>query len=105
MKPTPELIEALANLEAHYIYNATGISENRDIGFDLLPAAFASLLLHYEDRAQYKDCVRIMRAILDAYAPRQAGEVEPLNPEGDSGPNHTPDATLDSEAVKWNLSL
>ena len=77
MKPTQKTIEHLVSLEAHYHYEP----ENFDCPHreailcqpeDPIGVAFANLILHYEDLSSYNDCARIVRAIIDTYAPRRS---------------------------------
>lgn len=74
MKPTKELIDDLVTLEAHYHYSSESDCAARErLLCHSLPLGdpFGDLLVHFEDQGRYDDCARIIRAILDTYAPRR----------------------------------
>ena len=76
MNPTQETIDALVQLEAYYHYTPQGendLARDAILGQpeDPIGSGFADLILHFEDQKRYDDCARIIRAILDTYAPRR----------------------------------
>lgn len=77
MKPTQETIDHLVKLEAYFIYSPEGeddLARDAILGQpeDPIGSGFADLILYYEDQKRYDDCARIVRAILDTYAPRRS---------------------------------
>ena len=77
MQPTPDTINHLVILEAHYHYSPGDDCLSREAlmcqpGVDPIGTAWVNLILHFEDQADYDSCARIVRAILDTYAPRRS---------------------------------
>lgn len=77
MKPTPDTINHLVRLEAHYLFSPEADCWSREALLchpteDPLGTAYANLILHFEDECDYETCARIVGALLDTYAPRRS---------------------------------